>query len=47
MMNEYDVNHEDILTFLLPSGPTIDPIVNLMSRLIAQKSIVTVDVEEK
>jgi len=36
MMNEYDINHEDILAFLLPSGPTIDPIINLMTRLVAQ-----------
>ena len=34
-MNEYDVNHEDIISIFRPSGPKIDPIVDLMSRLIA------------
>jgi len=35
MMKEYDVSHEDALTVLRPSGPTIDPIVSLMSRVVA------------
>ena len=35
LMNEYDVNHEDIISIFRPSGPKIDPIVDLMSRLIA------------
>jgi len=47
MMNEYDVNHEDILAFLLPSGPTIDPIVTLMSRLVAQKTTETIEKEDE
>ncbi len=34
MMNQYDVSHEDILAVLRPSGPTIDPIVDLMARLV-------------
>jgi hypothetical protein len=37
MMNEYDVAHEDILAILRPSGPTIDPIVDLMGRLVSQE----------
>jgi len=37
MMNEYDVNHEDILAVLRPSGPTIDSVVDLMARLVAQR----------
>ena len=37
MMNEYDVSHEDILAVLRPSGPTIDSIVDLMARLVAQR----------
>lgn len=36
MMNEYDVSHEDILAVTRPSGPTIDSVVNLMARLVAQ-----------
>ena len=36
MMNEYDVSHQDILAVFLPSRPTIDPIVDLMARLVAQ-----------
>jgi hypothetical protein len=37
MMNEYDVNHEDVLSVLRPSGPVIDPVVDLMARLVAQR----------
>jgi len=36
MMNEYDIGHEDILAVMHPSGPTIDPVVDLMARLVAQ-----------
>lgn len=36
LMSEYDVSHEDILAVLRPSGPTIDPVVELMTRLVAQ-----------
>jgi hypothetical protein len=34
MMNDYDVGHDDILAVLKPSGPTIDPVVDLMGRLV-------------
>lgn len=37
MMNEYDVAHEDILAVLKPSGPTIDPIIDLMGRLVSEE----------
>ena len=37
MMNEYDVSHEDVLAILRPSGPAVDPIVDLMVRLVAQR----------
>jgi len=37
MMNQYDVNHEDILAVLRPSGPNIDPLVDLMARLVAEE----------
>ena len=36
MINEYEVDHEDILAILLPSGPTVDPVVDLMARVIAR-----------
>lgn len=36
MMNEYDVSHEDILAVLRPSGPVVDPVIDLMARLVAQ-----------
>lgn len=35
MMQDYDVTHEDILTVLRPSGPKVDDVVSLMSRLVA------------
>ena len=37
MMNEYDIRHEDILAVIRPSGPTIDPVVELMTRLVAEQ----------
>ena len=36
-MNSYDVSHDDALAVLRPSGPTIDSIVGLMARLVAQQ----------
>ena len=35
MTNEYDIGHEDILAVIGSSGPSIDPVVDLMSRLVA------------
>lgn len=35
MMSDYDVTHKDILSVLRPSRPPIDPLVDLMSRLVA------------
>jgi len=35
MMNDYDVEHGDILAVLRPSGPTIDLVVDLMDRLVS------------
>jgi hypothetical protein len=37
LMTEYDVSHDDVLAVLRPSRPTIDPIVDLMARLVAQR----------
>lgn len=36
LMNDYDVSHEDVLAILRPSGPVIDPAIDLMARLAAQ-----------
>lgn len=36
LMNDYDVSHEDILAILKPSGPVIDPVIDLMAKLAAQ-----------
>lgn len=36
MMNEYEVNHDDILAILLPSGPRVDPVVELIAGIVAQ-----------
>ena len=36
LMSEYDVSHDDVLAVLQPSGPTVDHIVDLMARLVAQ-----------
>lgn len=36
MMNEYDVNHDDILAILRPSGPNADQVIDLMARLVAE-----------
>jgi len=35
LMNDYDVGHEETLAILRPSGPVIDPIIDLMARLAA------------
>jgi hypothetical protein len=35
-MNEHDVSHEDILALVRPSGPRIDPVLELLSRLMAE-----------
>lgn len=45
LMNDYDVSHEDVLAVIRPSGPTIDPIVDLMARLVAEPKDVNVMVE--
>ena len=35
MINEFDVRHDDILSIIRPSGCTIDPVVELMIRIMA------------
>jgi len=37
MMSVYDVSHEDILAVLRPSTPLVDPVVSIMTRLVAQR----------
>jgi len=39
LLSEYDVSHEDALAVLRPSGPSIDPIANLMARIVAQEQV--------
>lgn len=36
LMSEFDVGHEDLLAVLLPSGPSLDPVVGLIARLMAR-----------
>ncbi|MGB5733124.1 MAG: hypothetical protein WBM40_01610, partial [Thiohalocapsa sp.] len=35
LMQTYEVSHEDILALLRPSGPSIDPVVELINRVVA------------
>ena len=37
MMSNEDISHEDALSILRPSRPTIDPVVDVMGRLIAAR----------
>lgn len=45
MMAGYDVSHDAILSILRPSSPTIDPIVDLMERLVAEPTDAPAPVE--
>lgn len=36
LMHKYQIAHEEILALLRPSGPKIDPIVDLIKRLVAE-----------
>jgi hypothetical protein len=36
MVNEYDIRHDDILAIIRPLGCRIDPVVDLMARLVAE-----------
>jgi hypothetical protein len=38
LMNGYDVEHENVLALLRPTTPTVDPVVSLISRLVAQQT---------
>jgi len=37
LMVEYDVDHEDVLAVIKPSGPAIDPVVDLIARLVTEE----------
>ncbi|OYD15633.1 hypothetical protein CH330_05210 [candidate division WOR-3 bacterium JGI_Cruoil_03_51_56] len=34
LMHDYDIEHDDIMAVLRPSGPRIDPIVNFISKVV-------------
>ncbi len=36
LVKEYGLAHEDVLAIIRPSGPNLDPVVDLMIRLVAQ-----------
>jgi hypothetical protein len=38
-MNDYEVRHNDILTVLKPHRPKIDPLIDLLSRVVGQKEV--------
>jgi len=46
LMTDYDVDHDDVLAVIRPSGPKVDPIVDLMTRLMAQ-GVAPQDLEEE
>lgn len=52
LKTEYEIDNEDILAILKPSEPTIDPVVDLMARLVAEPKVqipkdVTIDHTEE
>jgi len=36
LLSEYDIDHTDILSVIRPSGPSVDPLVGLMTTLVAE-----------
>jgi hypothetical protein len=47
LRNGIDVEHEDVLALLRPASPTVDPVVSLMARLVAQQASETPISEER
>jgi len=43
---DYHLTHEDVLLFLLTSGPSVDPLIDLISRVISQCEAETRTLEE-
>src|SRR5208282_1079783 len=37
LKGEYDLSHQDVLEILRPSGPKIDPVVDLIAGLVAEQ----------
>ncbi|MCJ7631772.1 EVE domain-containing protein [Candidatus Bathyarchaeota archaeon] len=37
LRSDYDIDHEDMLDVLKPSGPRIDPVIELMTRIISSQ----------
>ncbi len=46
MVKDYHLTHEDVLMLLLTSEPTVDPIVDLIARIISQCEAETPTLEE-
>ena len=46
MMQVFDVSHADSLSIIRPSGPKVDPLVDIMTRLISQKSEEEIEINE-
>ncbi len=46
MVKDYHLTHDDVLMLLLTSGPSVDPIVDLLSRVISQCEAETPTLEE-
>ncbi len=38
LLNGYDVEHTDVLALLRPVSPTVDPVIDLITRLVAQQA---------
>jgi hypothetical protein len=47
LYNEYDVSHEDVLAVLKPSLANVDPVVDMMARLVAQRQRTEEEHEEE
>jgi hypothetical protein len=46
MAKDYHLSHEDVLLLLLTSGPSVDPIIDLITRVISQCEAETPTLEE-
>jgi hypothetical protein len=46
MVKDYHLTHDDVLMLLLTSGPSVDPIVDLIARIISQCEAETPTLEE-
>ena len=46
MVKDYHLTHDDVLLLLLTSGPSVDPVVDLIARIISQCEAETPTLEE-